>query len=107
MKTISFLRNHFLVAIALLTAGVTMSFKMVEKEKVGTIFYYDSNSMIPGAFSNVANWTTSNPNQECVSIRDERPCKITVQENSTLSSLLTGKNNSQVLDLSEGFQPEP
>lgn len=84
-----------------------MSFKMADNEKAGTVHYYDSNSMIPGAFSNVANWTTTNPNEECVTIRDERPCKITVPENSTLSGLLTGKNNSQVLDISEGFQLEP
>ena len=84
-----------------------MSFKMAEKERAGIVHYYVSDSMIPGAFSDVANWSTTNPNADCVSIRDERPCKITVPENSTLSSYLTGKNNSQVLDVSDGFQLEP
>ena len=107
MKTIHFLRTHFLLIAALLISGITMSFSGSDSDKAATVYHYDSTSMSPGAFSNVSNWATGTPNENCASPRDVRPCKITVPEGSTLSSILAGKNNSQVLDISEGYLPEP
>lgn len=107
MKTIHFLGTHFVLAAALLTAGITMSFKTETSKKAATVYHYDSTSMAPGAFSTVANWAVGNPVENCATPRDVRPCKITVPEGSTLSSILAGKNNSQVLDISEGYLPEP
>ncbi|MBH1960117.1 MAG: hypothetical protein I8H68_08400 [Flavobacteriia bacterium] len=107
MKTVHFLRTHFLLMAALLTAGIAMSFKTDSSKKAVTVYHYDSNSMAPGAFSTVSNWAVGNPVENCATSRDVRPCKITVPEGSTLSSILAGKNNSQVLDISEGYLPEP
>ena len=107
MKTIQFLKAHFLLATALVITGITMSFTITESENSPTVYHYSSSSMMPGAFSTVGNWTVGDPNEGCLSSRDVRPCKITVPEGSTLSSILAGKNNSQVLDISEGYLPEP
>ena len=107
MKHLEFLKIHFMLAAALLTAGITMSFKTETSKKAATVYHYDSTSMAPGAFSTVANWAVGNPVENCATPRDVRPCKITVPEGSTLSSILAGKNNSQVLDISEGYLPEP
>ena len=108
MKTIKFLRRHFFVAIALLTAGVTLSFKMAEKEEVKapTIYHYVSDDMEEGDFKKVANWSTVDDEVQCGADRI-RPCAITVQENSTLATVLGNKTNSEVLDISEGYQPAP
>ncbi|AZI66610.1 hypothetical protein EIB71_02455 [Kaistella daneshvariae] len=107
MKTIQFLRTHFLLAAALVIAGITMSFTMTKSENSPTVYHYTSSSMAPGAFSTVGNWTVGDSNDGCLSSRDVRPCKIIVPEGSTLSSVLAGKNNSEVLDISEGYLPEP
>ena len=95
MKTISFLRNHFLVAIALLTAGVTMSFKMAETQAVDTVFYYNSNDVSAGAFSDDSNWTTTE-SFSCITLGD-KPCKMTVPPGTALSDQIGGKTNAQVL----------
>lgn len=101
MKTISFLKRHFLVAIALLTAGVTMSFKMAEKEKaVDTVYYYNSNDLSEGSFATVSNWSNS-ISPSCVSLGD-RPCKMTVPTGSTLNAQIGGKTNTQVLAIHPG-----
>lgn len=101
MKTITFLRRHFLVAIALLTAGVTMSFKMAEKEKVDdTAYFYISEDMNEGAFHDVDNWTTLISGEVGCITSGERPCRVNVPANSTLGDVLGSKNNEEVLDIS-------
>ena len=106
MKTITFLRRHFLVAIALLTAGVTMSFKMAEKDRASTVHYY-INDMSEGAFADTANWNTVNEDGVNCGIVEIRPCKVTVAIGSTLSAKLGSKTNLEVLGISEGFKPNP
>lgn len=103
MKTISFLKNHFLMAVALLTAGVTMSFKMAEKEKAATTYYYNSTDVSSNAFADVSHWATTN-SESCLTEGD-RPCKIIVQDGQTLSSMLSGKNNAQVLLIASQRKP--
>ena len=101
MNTFKFLQSHFLVAIALLTAGVTMSFKMAEKESVDdTAYYYISEDMSEGAFHNVNNWTTSTSGGiGCVTTGD-RPCRVNVPEDSSIGAVLGSKNNLQGLGIS-------
>lgn len=109
MKTIKFLKTHFLLAIVLLTAGIMLSFKMEDKAvmvKAPTIYHYVSDDMNPGAFSNVANWSTVDDEVVCGSVR-VRPCAVTIQEGSTLSAVLGTKTNTEVLDISDGFKPAP
>lgn len=108
MKTIKFLKSYFLLAIALLTAGITLSFKMAEKSEVKepTVFHYISDDMSEGDFNKVANWSTADDEVECGTIR-VRPCAITVPENSTLATVLGNKTNDEVLNISEGFKPQP
>ena len=96
MKNITFIKSHFLVAIALLTAGVTMSFKMAEKEKaVDTVYYYNSDDLTEGAFATVGNWSNS-ISPSCVSLGN-RPCKMTVPEGTSLSDQIGSKTNDDVL----------
>lgn len=107
MKTLSFLRTNLMLAAAILTAGITMSFKMTENKSAATEHYYISSSMSAGAFRNVSNWSTTNSNGNCVSQLDERPCKITVPEGVALSTVLGTKSNDEVIDISEGYKLEP
>lgn len=107
MKTLQFLKINFMVVVALLTAGVTMSFKMADHKPIGTVHYYVSSDMSAGAFRNVANWSTIDDKVTCGEEEDVRPCKITVQEGTSLSSVLGSKSNPQVLLISEGYKPEP
>lgn len=108
MKHLQFIRTHFLLAVALLTAGITMSFKMAEdKEAAATVHYYVSEDMSEGAFRNTANWNTVNEDGVSCGTLQIRPCKITVATGSSLSTVLGSKTNSQVLGISEGFKPNP
>lgn len=107
MKNITFIKSHFLVAIALLTAGVTMSFKMADSKPLATTHYYVSEDMSEGAFKNTANWNTVNSDGVNCGTVQIRPCKITVATGSSLGSVLGSKTNSQVLGISEGFKPNP
>lgn len=93
---------------ALLTAGITMSFKMTEKPEVKapTIYHYVSAEMDEGDFKEVANWSTVDDEVACGSKR-VRPCAVTVPENSTLAAVLGNKTNEEVLDISDGFKPRP
>lgn len=102
MKTISFFKRHFLVAIALLTAGVTMSFKMAEKD-AATTYFYNSSDISANAFAEVSHWATTNA-ESCLTEGD-RPCRIVVQDGQTLSSMLSGKNNDQVLAIAVQRKP--
>ena len=108
MKAIKFLKIKFLLMAALLTAGITMSFKMTEKPEVKapTIYHYISDDMNEGDFKKVANWSTVDDEVACGSKR-VRPCAVTVQENSMLATVLGNKTNEEVLDISDGFKPQP
>ena len=44
---------------------------------------------------------------DCSTEEPVRPCKVTVPEGSTLSSVLGSKTNSQVLAISQGYRPAP
>lgn len=109
MKLNTFIKTNAMAIVAIIFAGSLMSFKVIEK-KVNTfdqIYFYDSSNMAEGEFRKVGNWNLlENQSISCETTR-VRPCKITVHGGQTLSGILGSKNNSQVLDISEGFQPEP
>jgi hypothetical protein len=63
--------------------------------------------MNPGSFRNVDNWSTTNNSVGCVSEVPELPCKITLPDNVSLGTVLGSKSNAEVLDISEGYKPEP
>lgn len=107
MKTLSFLKTNIMLATALLTVGITMSFKMAESNVDATVHYYVSEDMSEGAFRNTANWSTVNEDEVACGTVQIRPCKITVANGSSLSAVLGSKTNSQVLGISEGFKPNP
>lgn len=96
MKTISFLKNHFMLMVALLTAGVTMSFKVAESHEDDTVYTYDSFDLSPGAFANTANWKVVSSVPACAS-SGKRPCNMIVPAGSTLGAQISGLTNSQVL----------
>lgn len=87
------------VAIALiLTTALTFAFKAEggdnHKKQDPTTFHYISNSTAAGAFATVSNW--SEGEGDC-GATGNKPCDVEVPEGSTLSAILAGKNNSQVL----------
>lgn len=92
-----------MLAAAILTAGVTMSFKMAEKEKAVTTYYYNSADTSSNAFADVNHWALTNSGT-CITAGD-RPCRINVPDGQTLSSMLSGKNNDQVLDIAIQRKP--
>lgn len=96
MKTIKFLQNHFLLAAALLTAGITMSFKMAENNKADTIYTFNSSDLSEGSFAKTANWMVGSSTTGCLT-SGNRPCNIVVPSGSSLSSEIGGLTNSQVL----------
>lgn len=107
MKHFQLIKTHFMLAAALLTAGVTMSFKVAENKNAATVYYYVSDDMSDGAFRAPAHWSTTNNSVGCVTSEDVLPCKIAVPDNTSLSSILAGKSNDEVLDISDGYKPEP
>lgn len=115
MKIIHSLKANILQIAGLLAVILTLSFTFVpsksEKfdkvETVNTVYFYASNNMGAGAFADPSHWKTTNANGNCVSPDPIRPCKITVPAGSSLSSVLSGKNNADVLDMSDGYKGAP
>lgn len=106
MKIKQFFKTNALAIAAIIFAGTTMSFKLAERKAAPQDFYYNSNDISANAFHNVANWNTTMP-ADCSTEEPVRPCKVTVPEGSTLSSVLGSKTNSQVLAISQGYRPAP
>lgn len=118
MKMIHSLKANMLHIAGLLAIVLAMSFTFApgktekrdnpEKvETVNTVYYYNSDEMGAGAFADPSHWKTTNANGNCVSPDPIRPCKITVPAGSSLSSVLSGKNNADVLDMSDGYKGAP
>lgn len=82
---------------ALAIAAVTMSFKMAADP---TTYHYVSNSTAAGAFATTSNWAEGE-SDECQTTGN-KPCEIEVPDGSSLSTLLSGKNNAQVLAINPG-----
>ena len=80
---------------AVIFAGATMSFKIVEKKSTDKQFYYNSTDTSEGAFSEVANWQEGT-SPSCIAFGD-RPCSMTVPEGNNLSDVIDGLTNAQVL----------
>lgn len=102
MKLNSFLKTHAVAIAAVLFAGGVMSFKTMEK-KAATTYFYNSSDTSDNAFSDVSHWGTTN-SETCIT-GGERPCRIVVPDGQTLSSMLSGKNNDQVLDIALQRKP--
>lgn len=116
MKMIHSLKSNILLIAGLIAVVLTMSFtqrntengdKAEKIETVDTVYHYVSSDMTEGAFANPSNWSTTNANGECGEPRPIRPCQITVPASSSLSSVLNGKDNSDVLEISEGYKAAP
>ncbi len=118
MKMIHYLKANMLHIAGLLAIVLAMSFtfgpgkteKRDNPEKVetaNTVYYYNSDEMGAGAFADPSHWKTTNANGACGSPQPFRPCQITVPAGSSLSSILSGKSNADVLDISEGYKDEP
>ena len=116
MKMIHSLKSNILLIAGLIAVVLTMSFtqgntenrdKTEKIETADTVYHYVSSDMTSGAFANPANWSTTNANGACSSPEPIRPCKITVPEGSSLSSVLSGKNNDEVLGISDGYKGQP
>ncbi|MHA6727581.1 hypothetical protein ACX3PU_05900 [Chryseobacterium sp. A301] len=107
MKIISFLRTNAMLVVALLTAGITMSFQMAEKsQNAEDVVYHYIGTDMTDDFSDLSNWSTVNNQVNCSTTELALPCKITLPETTPLSSVLYGKNNAAVKAISEGFKPE-
>ena len=97
MKRNTILNVSVAVAVFFTAAIGAMSFKKSGNKaaKVATIYYYNNTDTSPGAFSNVANWSTGGSNV-CES-RGSRPCQAIVEEGQTLNDVIGGLTNAQVL----------
>lgn len=118
MKMIHSLKANILQIAGLLAVVLTLSFTFApgktEKhdnadkvETVDTDYHYVSSDMTSGAFADPSHWNTTNANGECGEPDPIRPCKITVPAGSTLSSVLSGKDNNAVLAISQGYKSTP
>jgi len=117
MKIIHSFRSNILLIAGLIAVVLTMSFTFaqgktddrdkVEIVTVDTVYHYVSSDMTEGAFANPSNWSTTNANGECGEPRPIRPCQVTVTTGSSLSSVLSGKDNDGVLAISDGFKAAP
>lgn len=99
MKRNTILNVSVAVAVFCTAAIGAMSFKKSGNKaaKVATIYYYNSTDTSPGAFSNVANWSTSGV-ADCLE-SGTRPCRMVVQEGQTLEDQLGGLSNAAVLNI--------
>ncbi len=104
MKMQTFLKTNALAIMALLFAGSIMSFKIAEDNADSTTYFYNSEDVSTGAFANVSHWQTTNDGVSCED-DGERPCSIVVPDGQTLSGVLAGKNNVQVLSMSPNRKP--
>jgi hypothetical protein len=80
-KTITMKMNQFL--------------KIAEKKAESTQYYYNSNSVATGAFSQESNWAEGS-GSSCVMLGN-KPCTITVPEGQDLIDVIGGLTNDQVL----------
>jgi len=103
MKTIKFLKSSFMPVVAIVTAGLTMSFEMAEK--ADTTYYYNSTDTSANAFADAGHWMVGDPEEQDCFEEGNRPCRIDVPQNQTLSSMLAGKDNAQVLNIAQGRKP--
>lgn len=107
MKTKSFIKAHGMWVVALLTAGITMSFQMASTNKtLDDIEYHYIGTDMGDQFNDLSNWSTTNNGVPCIITEDVLPCKITLPENVSLASELANKDNAQVLLRSEGYKQE-
>ncbi|MCW4452448.1 hypothetical protein OK344_09525 [Kaistella sp. BT6-1-3] len=97
MKNITFIKTNMMLAAALLTAGVIMSYKVAEEKAAETVYYYNSNDVSEGAFATVGNWSSS-ISPSCLT-SGNRPCKMVVPDGTSLSDQIGGKTNDEVLDI--------
>ena len=101
--------NFLKFGIALLIAGITMSFQMTNKDVAAedVVYHYIGTSALTDEFNDLSMWSTTNDSNPCVTEEAELPCKITLPENISLGSVLGTKDNNQVLAISEGRKQEP
>jgi len=104
------LKNYAMAFLALIIAATSltiMSFKEKSENKISvesTQHFYNSEETDEDAFADPMNWSTNDSSNECEPTGN-RPCQISVPDGQTLSQILTGKTNNEVLDLSSGRKP--
>ncbi len=109
MKTISFFKIKMFFSALILAGLAVMSFQRAEKKGTATdtIYYYVSSETGEGDFAVPAHWSTVDANGSCGSPQPIRPCQISLSGSNTLSSVLSGKSNAAVLEMSVGFKGNP
>lgn len=104
MKIKQFLKINAIAILAVMFTGSIMSFKLWEKKSAPITYFYNSTNITAGAFANPSHWQTTNDGVSCED-DGERPCSIVVPDGQTLSGVLAGKNNVQVLSMSPNRKP--
>lgn len=100
MKINQFLKINSVAIAAIMFTGAVMSFKIIEKKAEPMKYFYNSNSVAAGAFSQVSNWAEGE-GPECVTTGN-KPCTITVPEGQDLIDVIGGLTNPQVLAIHPG-----
>ncbi|KMQ71326.1 hypothetical protein [Chryseobacterium koreense] len=105
MKIRTFFNGAVLAAAGLFAAATTSSFAQKENgELADTTYFYISSDKSEDAFQVVSHWNVTNSNGSCGSLVPNRPCSITVPQGSTLSTVLNGMSNEEILAISSGYK---
>ena len=95
---IQVLKSNILLIAGLMFVTFSMSFSNNSEKPVAadTIYTYNSTSKMEGDFANTSNWIVVSTTPSCLTT-GTRPCNIVVPSGSTLSSIIGGLTNDQVL----------
>ncbi len=85
-----------MMVLALVIGVATMSFKLANEEQV---FHYVGDQD-PGNFANPANWSPGGEPGGCEE-GTNLPCEITIEESESLSDVLQGKTNPEVITMAD------
>lgn len=85
-----------MMVLALVIGVATMSFKLAIDDQV---FHY-TGAVQPGNFANPANWSPGGEPGGCEE-GTTLPCEITIGENESLSDVLQGRTNPEVLIMAD------
>ena len=97
MKINQFLKINAVAIAAVMFTGSVMSFKIIEKKAAPMQYFYNSSSVVAGAFSNVSNWAEG-AGSACFATGN-KPCTITVSEGQDLVDVIGGLTNGEILDI--------
>lgn len=93
-----------MILVAFFIAASSYTLMSFKANQAPTTYFYNSVETDEGDFADLNHWDMIDTSNECQT-RGERPCSITVPDGSSLSDLISGKLNDQVLSISDERKP--